>query len=277
VINPALRAELRKLLATKLWWLLLIPTLLVSYLISLAGAAIATLPDDEMLRQLGGRFPSLLGVSITYSVAFTSLLTLCLGISAAAGEVRTQTITTTYLTAPGRGTVLTAKLAVYAGLGFAYAVVVMAAATLGGLTIGGWTNFPPVEEFLAVAVLGSVVLVLWTVAGVGIGTLVTNQLVALLGALITRLLIETLGGYLLRQVGAGALADVLPSSASNAFTRRLAADFAIGQAPLRTQANFEDLLSGSSLSWWAGGLVFGVWVLACCLGAWLVAERRDVT
>lgn len=277
MITPALRAELRKLLATKLWWLLLIPTLLVSYLISLAGAAIATLPDDETLRQLGGRFPSLLGVSITYSVAFTSLLTLCLGISAAAGEVRTQTITTTYLTAPGRGTVLTAKLAVYAGLGFAYALVVMAAATLGGLTIGGWTSFPPVEEFLAVAVLGSVVLVLWTVAGVGIGTLVTNQLVALLGALISRLLIETIGGYLLRQVGAGALADVLPSSASNAFTRRLAADFAIGQAPLRTQANFEDLLSGSSLSWWAGGLVFGVWVLACCLGAWWVAERRDVT
>ncbi len=141
---PALRAEYRKLAAAKLWWLLLIPTIVVTYLISILGAAIAVLPDDETIRQLGGRFPSLLGVSVTYSVAFTSLLTLCLGITASSGEVRHQTMTTTYLTTKGRGTVLAAKMVVHAGLGLLYGVAVMVTATLGLVSpSGGGPRFRP--------------------------------------------------------------------------------------------------------------------------------------
>lgn len=276
MMGPALRSELRKLVATRLWWLLLIPTVLVTYLISILGAAIAVLPDDETIRELGGRFPSLLGVSVTYSVAFTSLIALCLGITASAGEVRHQTITTTYLTTKGRGTVLGAKMLVHAGLGLGYGVAVMVAATLGGLTVGGWSAFPPAEQFLAVTIVGSVVLVLWTVAGIGIGTLITNQVIALVGALLTRLVVENMASLILHRVGAGAVADLLPSEASSAFTRKLATDFAIEQAPLRTQANVENFLPGGALSWWAGGFVFGLWVLGCCLGGWLLAARRDV-
>jgi len=272
----ALRAEYRKLAAAKLWWLLLIPTIVVTYLISILGAAIAVLPDDETIRQLGGRFPSLLGVSVTYSVAFTSLLTLCLGITASSGEVRHQTMTTTYLTTKGRGTVLAAKMVVHAGLGLLYGVAVMVTATLGGLTVGGWSAFPPAQQFLAVAIVGTVVLALWTVAGVGVGTLVTNQVSALVGAVLTRLVVENIASLVLHRIRAGAVADVLPSAASSAFSRSLATDFAIGQAPLRTQANFEDFLPGGALSWWAGGLVFALWVLASCLGGWVLAARRDV-
>jgi len=276
MVTPALRAEYRKLVATRLWWLLLIPTLVVTYLISILGAAIAVLPDNETIRELGGRFPSLLGVSLTYSVAFTSLLTMCLGINSSAGEVRHQTITTTYLTTKGRGTVLAAKMLVYAVLGLLYGVVIMITATLGGFTVGGWSAFPPVAQFLGVAIVGTVVLALWTVAGVGIGTLIPNQVIALVGALVTRLVAENIASLVLRRIGAGPVADVLPGAASSTFSRSLATDFAIGLAPLRTQANFEDLLSGGALSWWAGGLVFALWVLACCLGGWLTAERRDV-
>ncbi|MEO9220949.1 MAG: hypothetical protein ABI251_04065 [Mycobacteriaceae bacterium] len=276
MIRLALRAELRKLMSTKLWWILLIPAVLVTYVISVLGAAIARLPDNETLRQLGGRFPSLLGVSVTYSVAFTSLLILCLGINAAAGEFRQRTITTTYLTTRGRGTVLTAKLTVLAALGLGYGIAVTISATLGGLTVGGWSAFPPVEEFLAVTIIGAVVLVLWALVGVGVGTLLTNHVVALLGALAVRVVVENLAGLLLRRVGAEGVADVLPGAASSGAIRGLAINFAIEQAPLRSQANFEDFLPASSISWWASGFVFGLWVLACCLGAWLVAARRDV-
>ena len=276
MIRPALRAELRKLMSTKLWWILLIPAVLVTYVISILGAAIARLPDNEALRQLGGQFPSLLGVSVTYSVAFTSLLILCLGINAAAGEFRQRTITTTYLTTKGRGTVLTAKLIVIAALALGYGIAVTISATLGGLTVGGWSAFPPVEEFLAVAIVGALVLVLWALVGVGVGTLLTNHVVALLGALAVRVVVENLAGLVLRQVGAGGVADVLPGAASSGAIRGLATNFAVDQAPLRSQANFEDFLAASSISWWASGFVFGLWVLACCLGGWLVAARRDV-
>ncbi len=276
MFGAAVRAELRKIGSTKVWWLLLIPVVLVSYLISIIGAAIAQLPDEETLRQLGGTFPSLLGVSLTYSVGFASLCSLCLGITAFAGEVRHRTITTTLLTTRGRGTVLAAKLLAYGLVSCSYGLALSVAATLGGLTAGGWSAFPPIGQFLAVALVGSLVVVLWTLLGVGCGALVPNQAIALVGALLTRLVVERTAGFALPRLGAQSVADVLPSSASATATSRLATDFAVQQAPLRTRANFEDFLPGGGMSWWLSGVVLALWVLVFCLAGWLVSSSRDV-
>ncbi|MGZ4522956.1 MAG: hypothetical protein ACXVXO_05995 [Mycobacteriaceae bacterium] len=276
MIVNVVRSEFRKIISTKAWWALLIPAVVVSYLINLGGAAIAQLPDDETLRQLGGDFPSLLGFSLALSVGFTSLFTMCLGIIGSSGEVRHRTITTTYLTTKGRGTVLVGKMIAYAVIGFAYGIVIVVAATLGGLTAGGSSAFPPVGQFLAVALAGSVTLMLWTVMGVGLGSLVPNQVLVLVGALVTRLVVERIAGLALPRIGARSVADLLPSSASSAFTSRLASDFFTEQTPPRSRADFEDVFAGSGLSWWAGGLVFGVWVLACCVAAWWATKTRDV-
>lgn len=276
MIPPVLRAEFRKLFSTTMWWVLLIPAVIVSYLISLLGASIAEIPDPETLRQLGGAFPSLLGVSLTYSVGFTSLLAMSLGITAFAGEVRHKTVATTFLTTRGRGAVLLAKLAGYGSLGCGYGVAVMVAATLGGLTVGGWSTFPPIGEFLAVAAIGVLVIVLWSLLGVGLGALVPNQLFTIVGAVLVRLVLERLAAMLLSRIGAQWVADLLPSTAASSFTGSLAREFAVGQAPRRTQADFEDLLSSGGMSWWSGGLVFIGWTLACCVAAWWACTVRDV-
>lgn len=276
MIVNVVRAEFRKIISTKVWWALLIPAVIVSYLINLGGGAIAQLPDADVLRQLGGAFPSLLGLSLAVSVGFTSLFTLCLGIIGASGEFRHQTITTTYLTTKGRGTVLAGKLIAFGVIGLGYGVVIVVAATLGGLTAGGWSVFPPLGQFLAVALVGSLVLMMWTLLGVGLGTLISNQVLALVGALLTRLVVEKIAGVALSHIGAQSVANLLPSSASSTFTSKLATDFLTQQAPLRSRANFEDFFAESGASWWVGGLLFGGWVLAFCLGGWFVSGGRDV-
>lgn len=271
-----LRAEFRKLRASPTWWALLLPAVVVTYLISLLGASISELPDSETLRQLGGAFPSLLGVSLTYSVGFTSLLVMSMGIAAFAGEVRRKILATTYLTSGARGGVLLAKLTAYGCLGGVYGIAIMGAATLGGLTIGGWSAFPPINQFLSVAAVGVVVVVLWSLFGVGLGALLPYPVFTIAGAVLVRLAVERLAGGALSRLDNQWLADLLPSTAATSFTSRLAGGFAAGQAPRRTRANFEDLLVSGGMSWWTAGLVFAGWTLACCLAAWWVCRVRDV-
>ncbi|WP_164860660.1 hypothetical protein [Rhodococcus sp. X156] len=272
-----LRAELRKIRFGMLWWLLLIPAVVVSYLISVAGGAIAGLADTETLRQLGGSFPSLLGVSLSYSAGVTSVFTLCLGVTAYAGEVRAVTLGATYVATPSRGAVLAAKLVAYGGLGLVYGVALMLAATLGGLTAGGWAAFPPFGEFLAVAVAGTAVVTLWTLIGVAFGALVPLDVLALLAALALRLGVGPLADALLGRVGAQPLADLLPGSASGTLVSRLATDLVVGRAPLRSRSAFEEVLPAGALPWWGSGAVFALWVLVACLAGWWAVRERDIS
>lgn len=273
-----LRAEMRKVTSTKVWWALLIAPALLALLIGVGGTALAGLPSQEQLTSLGGTLPPIMGVALAVAASVASTFALCVGIIGAAGENRHRTATTTYLTAPGRLPVLAAKLVVHGGVGALYGVVVVAATSLGGglVGLGGsrGASFPPPGTYLTIALLTVVVLALWAVLGVGLGSLLGNQLAALLGALAGKLIVEGIIGLALTTAGAPTAASYLPSRAAGNFVENLALQqFADG---FRGGTSGRNLVDASAGSWWGSGIVFVAWTTAFVVGGWLVVRRRDV-
>ena len=99
---------------------------------------------------------------------------------------------------------------------------------------------------------------LWTLFGIGVGTLIRNQVAAILIAVAVTFLVEPLATYLLASLDLDAAVKWLPTNASAALTS--------------PGGGFLDYLD-----WWAGGLVLlGYAVVLGGLGI-LLSVRRDVT
>lgn len=261
-----LRAEFRKVRTTRMWW-----GLLLGGLASTAISVVATVLTAGT-RQGGGfsgptNIPTLSSPAVLRSVyggGFTGMyvFALILGIIAVSGEYRHQTITATLLATPRRGRLVLAKLISYTGWGLLYGLVGTGFAVALGATLIRIKGFPAgltadrVPQTLALAVLG---VVIWAVFGLGIGTLLRNQIAAILLSLGVTLLVEPIATLLLNHFHYGGVAKYLPGSASNAIIQGVSS----GQLAL--------------LTWWAGALVLAAYGLVfATLGAALTL-RRDVT
>jgi ABC-2 type transport system permease protein len=180
-----------------------------------------------------------------------AVLVIVLGIIISAGEYRTQTATDTFLTTPRRRRVLGAKLLIGAILGGALgalgAVVGLPVAYL--LFEVKDTSFPAGSEEVWLT-LGGVVLdaALFGILGVAFGSLVRNQIVAIVSALVFVLLIE----QLLAQ-SAETVAKWFPGNA--------------GAAVARAPGEFLDPGAGAALL-----LAYG---LAIALAGMIVVAHRD--
>jgi ABC-type transport system involved in multi-copper enzyme maturation permease subunit len=112
-----------------------------------------------------------------------------------AGEFRHGTAVTTFLAAPKRASVLSAKLAV-AALGGTVMMLVSTAVSLiaGYFVLLGFENAAGPSEnlfvntLLAAAISGAVL----GIVGVAIGTLIRNQMIAIVGALVYLFVIDPL-------------------------------------------------------------------------------------
>ena len=99
---------------------------------------------------------------------------------------------------------------------------------------------------------------LWTLLGIGIGTLMRNQVAAMLVAVFVTFLVEPLATFVLAANDLDAVVKWLPTNASAALT-----------SPGNAQLDY--------LPWWAGGLVLlGYAVVLSALGV-LLSLRRDIT
>lgn len=182
-----IHAELFRLRTTRTTWALLLGTL------ALVGLVLFPALD----RAGTGSHPSL-GTPHSLQTILAAprsalYFAVLLGILAFAGEYRHRTITSTFLATPRRGRVVLAKLVAYglAGLGFGAVVV---AAAYGAAYAWHRARAVPLDLLQADVVrTGSglaVATALFAMIGVGVGALVRNQAIAMVGAIVWLQIVE---------------------------------------------------------------------------------------
>lgn len=271
-----LRAELRKTFSTRLWWAVLVPALLLSVLINLFGGvftdAVAAVPGNA------AAVPLLLA-SLAYALALTGVFALVTGVVSTAGEFRHRTVTTTYLTASGRGRVLLAKMAAAGFVGALYGAACVLVGVLSGLAGRAGSAFPDAGPLLAVSGIGMLVTALWAAFGAALGMVVTHQVGALVGALVYLLFGELLISALLNGADSAAVNRItafLPGNAGDVALYDIPAREIAGPGPA---AGIVEVLAGVTgpPAWWAALLVLTAWTVTVAAAGWVVGGRRDVT
>ncbi|MCK8608117.1 ABC transporter permease [Agromyces sp. C10] len=271
----SIAAEFRKVLTTRMWWLLAL--VLVAYVAVMSGGFGAflgwTVQNPEAAAQAGGSTampPGMELAPLLYSFASSVgyVFPVLLGALAVTGEFRHRTLTATFLAEPHRATVLGGKFtsqlvmgAVLGVIGFATSVGAGAAALAAFDLETGLDS----SDTWALVGRGILAMALWGAIGVGLGALVPNQVAAIVIVIAFTQFVEPI----LRL--AASLNDVtaeigryLPGAASDAL---VGASFysVAGMGAVET------------LEWWQGGLVLlGIAVVATVLGG-LTTWRRDVS
>jgi ABC-2 type transport system permease protein len=257
------RSELTKILSTRLWWGLLVGVVLYTVVQAAASAAFAGLdPGAGQPATPGLDNPETLrGVYAAAAFSGAYIFALVIGVTGMTGEHRYETVTPTFLATPRRVHVVVAKAIAHAVVGIGYGVVAVLSAFLaGGLVVlvrGHELGLgsPGLWRAVALAVLA---VALWTMVGIGIGTLIRNQVAALLVAVAMTFLVEPLVSVGLYAADLDDVGKFLPSTASSAVTS-------------------PPTVYGELLPWWAGALVLsGYALLFAAVGVWL-SVRRDVT
>jgi ABC-2 type transport system permease protein len=109
---------------------------------------------------------------------------LLFGIVGATGEYRHRTIAPAVLIAPGRGRLTVARLIAYMLTALVMAIAMVIVAFAVGLPLADGGESLETSDLVRVAGGGLIVLLLTTALGVGVGVLVKNQVVGVVGALI---------------------------------------------------------------------------------------------
>jgi ABC-2 type transport system permease protein len=122
----------------------------------------------------------------------SSLFILVLAVMGISGEWRHRTITSSLLAAPDRMRFLASKTLAFAAAGTLLSVLVSVSITIVGVAImtARGLPLPDAGELVAQYARNALVAALLGAFGVGIGALVRNQVVAIVGVLVLTLLIE---------------------------------------------------------------------------------------
>lgn len=262
-MKAALIAEYRKLVSTRMWWLLLI--VMVGYLVFIAAAIAAsfTLLADEGTTPLGGEDAARATYSIVNSIGY--VFPLIIGSLAMTTEFRHKTITQSLLVEPNRTRFLVAKLLSVVPVGLLAGVFAVAATVAGGaplLALEGDGAMLGDRDVIVGLLLGVVVIALWAVIGVAFGSWVSNQVAAIVVILAFTQFVEPIARVVLAQVGGlGKVASMLPGGAADSL---IGASF------------FSDPASSDLLPRWVAALVLlGYAVVFAVIGR-LTTLRRDI-
>jgi ABC-type transport system involved in multi-copper enzyme maturation permease subunit len=212
-MSRILASEWRKVTTTKLPWVLVAVAVVYSVaqvgtLVLLASGLLPDIPGQESLLQDPAYITTLLSQTGT-----AATFTLLLGLIAMTGEFRHMTITSTFLTSPRRGRVLIAKMILFGAIGVAVAALTLVAVlATTALALLPFEHAPiTTDTVLTVLVGAGIGLALYAVLGVSLGSVITNQVAAIVVALLWVLLVEPLLGLAFPD-----LARWLPGGALNA-------------------------------------------------------------
>lgn len=262
-MNAAFVSEWRKVTTTRMWWLLAIAML--GYMVFLGGAVGFSMTQDSA--SSGPPVGGLQAAESVYTLAASLgyVFPLVIGALSMTGEFRHHTITPTLLAEPRRGVVLGAKLLVALVLGAAYGVVGTLGAVLGGAPLlallgdGSYLTSSAVLTDLGFSVLA---LAVWAVIGVGVGSVLTNQVAAVVVILAFTQFVEPI-----LRLGLGAV-DALAGAGK--FLPGAAAEALAGSSFYSTAG-----LAGI-LGRWQGGLVLLGYAVVLAVVGRLTTLRRDV-
>jgi ABC-2 type transport system permease protein len=199
-VSALLKAELLKLRTTRTF-------------VALVAAALALSLLVVVLTALLGKHFTERDVKSLFTADFTGLFILLLGVMGMAGEWRHRTITGTVLAAPDRLRLLAAKVIAYAAAGALLSLIVTLTIMVVGTIILAARGVPTigVADLLDVLWRNLVVAALLGALGVGIGGLVRNQVVAIVGILIVAFAVEPTLFALVPDVGRFAPTSNAPS------------------------------------------------------------------
>ncbi|NYF10310.1 ABC-type transport system involved in multi-copper enzyme maturation permease subunit [Leifsonia sp. AK011] len=268
----ALRSELLKLTSVRLWWVLLL--ILVGYVgftaALLAGlfGAISAQPGQADAPQL----PAEVLPPIVYSTATAIgyVFPLILGALAVTSEFRYQTLTPTFLAQPRRGVVLGAKLVVLAIAGAVYGIAALVASVGLGAPVLGFTGVPTALDVSDTWLLMARVVLamgLWAAVGVGLGTLIPNQIASIVIVLAFTQFLEPILRFGTAFIDwTAAVGRFLPGAASDALVgASVYTSLGVGSSTVE------------ALEWWQGGLVLAAYGVVIAVAGAFTTWRRDVT
>ena len=249
-----LRAELRKVLTTRLWWGMLLGALALT-----AFGVAAQIGSNG----LPGNPAPPLGTVVTQRQVFSTssagdLFSMVVGIILISTEFRHFTSRPTFLSEPHRARVLSAKLVTAALVGLVYGIstVCLTAAIAIPWLAAKQVDLLWTQADLITLLLGSVASVtLFAVIGIGVGVLIRNQVAAVIAAVAYRFIAEPLMSLIPYVKEAY---PYLPGAATAAL---------VGG---RAQGE------GALLQPWQGGLVLLGWGLLFAAAGWLFTLRRDI-
>lgn len=269
----SIRSETVKLLTLRMWWVLVL--ILVGY-VGFTAALLAGIfggLGDQLASAPGApQLPTGTLPPIVYSTATAVgyVMPLILGALAVTGEVRYQTLTPTFLAQPRRGVVIAAKVVVLAVAGAGFGVAGAAASVGLGAPILSAVGVEPAldssETWLLVARM-VLAMSLWAVVGVGVGSLIPNQVASIVVVLAFTQFVEPilrLGTSIWDWTAE--LGKFLPGAASDAL---------VGSSVFTSLG--AGTTSVQTLEWWQGGLVLAGLGLALVVAGYLTSWRRDVT
>ena len=176
---PLLRAELLKLRTTRTFAALTAVAVATSMLIAGLTAALSEPTEDSVLTDV-------------FTSDTSSLFILVLAIVGISGEWRHRTITSALLAAPDRLRFLAAKTLAFAAAGLVLSLLISLAISILGYAILSSRDLPVPELGELAAQIGRnmVVAALLGGFGVGIGGIVRNQPVAIVGVLLISFVLE---------------------------------------------------------------------------------------
>ncbi|MEG9226401.1 ABC transporter permease [Aeromicrobium sp. Sec7.5] len=268
-MTAALVAEFRKFFSTRLWWILALA--MVVYLAFIAGVFGFSLTVDTGSDTQPSSFLS--PKEIAQSIyALTSpigyVFPLIIGSLAVTSEFRHQTVTGSLLVEPRRTLFVVAKLVSSIPMGLAYGVLATATVVAAGapvLALAGDGAFLGDSEVIETLVLSIVVMALWTMMGVAFGTVLTNQVAAIVVVLAFTQLIEPIARVALGAFDATSeVSKYLPGAAADAL---LGSSF------------FSSFGGGGGvdlLPQWGGAVVMVAYIVVLAVVGRLTTFRRDI-
>ncbi|MFI7675369.1 ABC transporter permease subunit [Actinophytocola sp. NPDC049390] len=296
-----IKAEFRKILTTKMWWAMMVPAVLLALgwawgVSALITSIVSDISDVDIIEEFNISFDDLSWsvIALTRSMNIATIFPMIFGTLALASELSRRTITTSFLTAPNRGTLLSAKAVTYVIWGLLYGVVIALGASIGTALGSESSYLPDTGQWLMIALSGILGCLLWTLLGLGVGALMGSPVGALVILLIYSLIVGPIGDLVMTGLTEGSyLAGFLPNGSANGLTGATASQVlsaqvidlvqnAGGTVDTEGREEFEQVVRGiagapGALTLWLSGLVFLVWTAIFFMLGILRNRTRDIT